>query len=49
MILQQMERDASIQTEIAKASPGNTNNLDVLKRLSNLEKVIYGSEKEDKE
>ena len=25
------------------------NNLDVLKRLSNLEKVIYGSEKEDKE
>ena len=24
-------------------------NLDVLKRLSNLEKVIYGSEKEDKE
>ena len=47
--LKQDLRDASIQTEIAKASPGNTNNLDVLKRLSNLEKVIYGSEKEDKE
>ena len=41
--LKQDLRDASIQTEIAKAS------LDVLKRLSNLEKVIYGSEKEDKE
>ena len=47
--LKQDLRDASIQTEIAKASPNNSNNLDVLKRLSNLEKVIYGSEKEDKE
>ena len=47
--LKQDLRDASIQTEIATASPNNSNNLDVLKRLSNLEKVIYGSEKEDKE
>ncbi len=48
--LKQDLRDASIQTEIAKASPSNTSNLDILKRLSNLEKIIYGhSEKEEKE
>ncbi len=38
-------RDASVTAEIAKASSGNTqtvNNLDILKRISNLEKVIFG-------
>lgn len=47
--LKQELRDASISVEIAKANPnqGNTStNVDVLKRLSNLEKIIYGNDKE---
>ena len=38
-------RDASVNAEIAKASTGNNqvvNNVDLLKRISNLEKVIFG-------
>ncbi len=38
-------RDASVNAEIAKASTGNNqvvNNIDLLKRISNLEKVIFG-------
>lgn len=42
--LKKQLRDASVNVEIAKAS-GNTqtvNNVDILKRISNLEKVIFG-------
>lgn len=42
--LKKQLRDASVNVEIAKAS-GNAqtvNNVDILKRISNLEKVIFG-------
>ena len=38
-------RDANVNAEVAKASTGNNqvvNNVDLLKRISNLEKVIFG-------
>ncbi len=46
--LKQQLRDANVNVEIAKASSSNVNvsNVDILKRLSNLENVIFG--KEDK-
>ena len=44
--LKQQLRDASVSVEIAKASGtvNNVSNVDILKRLSNLEKVIFGKE-----
>lgn len=45
--LKQELRDANVNIEIAKASTSNnsgTTNVDILKRLSNLEKVIFGKE-----
>lgn len=44
--LKQQVRDANVNAEIAKAShnPGTVNNVDILKRLSNLEKVIFGKD-----
>ena len=45
--MKQELRDASVSVEIAKASSpsgSNSNNVDVLKRLSNIEKVIFGKE-----
>lgn len=44
--LKQELRDANVNIEIAKAStPSNgTTNVDILKRLSNLEKVIFGKD-----
>lgn len=47
MKLKQELRDANVNVEIAKASTSSNNsvsNLDILKRLSNLEKTIYGKE-----
>ncbi len=44
--LKQQVRDASVDVEIAKASSMQnvgTSNVDILKRLSNLEKVIFGN------
>ena len=44
--LKQQLRDANMDVELAKASTSNSNasvnNVDILKRLSKLEKVIYG-------
>ena len=44
--LKQQLRDANMDVELAKASTSNNtasvNNVDILKRLSKLEKVIYG-------
>ena len=44
--LKQQLRDATMDAELAKASTtsntGSVNNIDILKRLSKLEKVIYG-------
>ena len=45
--LKQQLRDANINVEIAKANNKEQNtysNLDILKRLSNLEKTIYGKD-----
>ena len=44
--LKKQLRDANVNAEIAKASSNNgtVNNVDILKRLSNLEKVIFGKE-----
>lgn len=45
--LKQELRDANVNVEIAKASTPNNSgvsNVDILKRLSNLEKIIYGRE-----
>jgi len=43
--LKQELRDANVNVEIAKATTGNPgSNVDVLKRLSNIEKVIFGKE-----
>ncbi len=45
--LKQQLRDANVNMEIAKASSMNTttiSNVDLLKRISNLEKVIFGKE-----
>lgn len=44
--LKKQLRDANVNMEIAKASSsnnGNVNNVDILKRISNLEKVIFGN------
>ncbi len=49
MKLKQELRDANVNIEIAKATPtssGSISNLDILKRLSNLEKTIYGKEED---
>ncbi len=44
--LKQQLRDATMDIELAKASTtsntGSVNNIDILKRLSKLEKAIYG-------
>lgn len=43
--LKKQLREASVNAEIAKVSQGTTqvvNNVDILKRISNLEKVIFG-------
>lgn len=42
--LKKQLRDASVNVEIAKASSNTqtVNNVDILKRISNLEKVIFG-------
>jgi len=45
--LKQKLRDASVDVEIAKAQApqlSGTSSIDILKRLSNLEKVIFGKE-----
>ena len=44
--LKKQLRDASVNMEIAKASGTSTpvNNVDILKRISNLEKVIFGKD-----
>ncbi len=45
--LKKQLRDASVNMEIAKASSTNSapvNNVDILKRISNLEKVIFGKD-----
>ena len=47
--LKQRLRDASVSVEIAKAGSKeglSTTNVDILKRLSNLEKVIFGEKEE---
>jgi len=47
--LKKQLRDANVNMEIAKASSGNNanvNNVDILKRISNLEKVIFGNKDE---
>lgn len=44
--LKQQLRDATMDVELAKASTtsstGSINNVDILKRISKLEKIIYG-------
>src|SRR5574344_1481551 len=48
--LKKQLRDANVNAEIAKASTSNSgtiNNLDILKRISNLEKIIYGNKEND--
>ena len=44
--LKKQLRDANVNMEIAKASGNSTpvNNVDILKRISNLEKVIFGKD-----
>ena len=46
--LKKQLRDANVSVEIAKASSGSNsvNNIDILKRISNLEKVIFGNKEE---
>ena len=47
--LKQEIRNLKTNVEIVKANPstGNASNLDVLKRLSRLEQVVYGEDDED--
>ncbi len=45
--LKQELRNANINVEIAKASDKTVSNVDLLKRISNLEKVIYGKDDEE--
>ena len=49
--LKQEIRNLKTNVEIVKASPngGTASNLDVLKRLSRLEKVVYGDDDEEEE
>ena len=46
--LKKQLRDANVNVEIAKAGANNSNasvnNIDILKRISNLEKVIFGKD-----
>ena len=44
--LKKQLRDANVNVEIAKASQGSApvNNVDILKRISNLEQVIFGKD-----
>lgn len=46
--LKKQLRDANVNAEIARASSNNNgvNNVDILKRISNLEKVIFGNREE---
>lgn len=46
--LKKQLRDANVNAEIARASSNNNgvNNVDILKRISNLEKVIFGNKDE---
>lgn len=44
MNLKQELRNAKVHAEIAKASDKGVSNVDILKRISNLEKIIYGKE-----
>ena len=46
--LKKQLRDANVNAEIARASSNNSgvNNVDILKRISNLEKVIFGNKEE---
>ncbi len=46
--LKKQLRDANVNAEIARASSNNNgvNNVDILKRISNLEKVIFGNKEE---
>ena len=45
--LKQELRNANINVEIAKASDKTVSNVDLLKRISDLEKVIYGKDDEE--
>ena len=49
--LKQEIRNLKTNVEIVKANPngGGASNLDVLKRLSRLEKVVYGDDDEEEE
>ena len=46
--LKKQLRDTNVNAEIARASSNNNgvNNVDILKRISNLEKVIFGNKEE---
>ena len=46
--LKKQLRDANVNAEIARASSNNNgvSNVDILKRISNLEKVIFGNKEE---
>ncbi len=46
--LKQQLRDANVNVEIAKANnPTGTSSVDLLKRISNLEKVIFGKDNKE--
>ena len=47
MNLKQELRNVKMSIDVAKDGTKEVTNLDVLRRLSNLEKIVYGKEKED--
>ena len=47
MNLKQELRNVKMSIDVAKDGEKEVTNLDVLRRLSNLEKIVYGKEKEE--
>jgi len=49
MELKQELRNVKMSIDVAKNGEKEVTNLDVLRRISNLEKIVYGKEKEEDE
>lgn len=49
MNLKQELRNVKMSIDIAKASDKEVTNMDILRRVSNLEKIVYGKEEKEEE
>ena len=49
MNLKQELRNVKMSIDIAKTSDKEVTNMDILRRVSNLEKIVYGKEEKEEE